>query len=136
MTFERLASFREALKQFTSAIRVDNGYLPAKIVDTNLAHFRLDATQLERVWTQKFRATSARSQPPSNLLVLSAFDKATSEVCSFVKKGTLWIANRARGVAGRLALRGSVSYQNRASTCDGANLSMSMVQLLASTSHV
>ncbi|WP_166790175.1 helicase C-terminal domain-containing protein [Cryobacterium sp. Hh11] len=60
MTFERLASFREAIKEFTTAIRVDNGFLDSKVVGINLTHFGLEASQLEQRWTQKFKAPSAR----------------------------------------------------------------------------
>ena len=60
ITFERLELFREAIKGFTTAIRVNNGYLDSSKVGTNLTYFELAASQLEQKWTQNFHAPAAR----------------------------------------------------------------------------
>jgi len=60
MTFEKLTDFREAIKQFTAAIRVNNGYLDSSAVGTNLTQFGLAASQLEQRWTQGFKSPAAR----------------------------------------------------------------------------
>lgn len=60
ITFERLALFRAAIKDFTTAIRVDNGYRDPEVVRTNLTHFGLAASLLESRWTQTFKNPSAR----------------------------------------------------------------------------
>lgn len=60
MTFERLTLFRAAIKDFTTAIRIDNGYLDREVVHANLSQFGLAADMLEARWTQKFRNPSAK----------------------------------------------------------------------------
>jgi len=60
MTFERLALFRDAIKEFTTAIRVDNGFQDREVVRANLTQFGLAASMLESRWTQTFKNPSAR----------------------------------------------------------------------------
>ncbi len=60
MTFPKLATLRNAVHQFASALAVDNNFRKADVVAANLRQFGLAAADLEGRWTQKFRDSASR----------------------------------------------------------------------------
>lgn len=60
MTFDKLADFRDAIRGFTTAIRINNGYTDRAVVGPNLTQFHLNSGQLEQHWTQKFNNPAAK----------------------------------------------------------------------------
>lgn len=54
MTFERLAEFRTALRDFAASLRSEDGFRNEAVVKRSLTEFLLTAGTLEQKWTEKF----------------------------------------------------------------------------------
>lgn len=60
MTFERLATLRQAISDFTAAIRVGDAYKTPASVGANLNEFGLKSSSMEDRWTQNFTKPALR----------------------------------------------------------------------------
>jgi hypothetical protein len=58
MTFDLLETFREAIRQWATALAVDTGYRDSRAISSALAHYSLVGTQMRDKWTRD--STTAR----------------------------------------------------------------------------
>ena len=65
MTFEPLATFRQAISDFTAAIRVGDGYKTPASVGVNLNEFGLNSRVIKDRWTQELRNPARRTGLPT-----------------------------------------------------------------------